>query len=339
VEPTIDHASITLLLSVLACAAAIGLSLYAALAIPGAVSHLGLLELPEPLSGLGTPLVWGTLAVLALVELAVSRVRLPDLVWSALHTIIRPPAAALFASAAMEGQGHGIQWGASLAALGVALLVHIPVLAVHTAARTAGPAPQLRGFTGVQLALAGLIATIAWTAPPFAAAAALVPVLAPLPWWPRLWGAARLVLAAHLAAIGRAGRYGQWDAGPASIPRWLGGVAEAELGVPLSRVRSARVSLARIGSRWLYLRGRLVVAQERTPLFAHRRGFRVRLIPLERAEGHADHRALVETVVLDTLNPFSVCLGPDAPPGPVILAALAEQEGGGRAEPGDGEAV
>jgi hypothetical protein len=334
VEPTLDPDSITLLLSVLVCAAAIGLSLYAALALPGALSHLGLLELPEPLSGLGTPLVWGTLVALALVELAASRVRLVDLVWSALHTIIRPPAAALFASAALEGQGQGIQWGAALLALAVALFVHIPVLAAHTAARTAGPAPQLRGFSSVQLVLAGLIATIAWTAPPFAAAAALVLILAPLPWWPRLWGAARLALAAPLAVITRAGRYHQWDAGPLGLPRWLSRAAEAELGVPLSRVRSARVSLARIGNRWLYLRGRLVVAQERTPLFAHRRGFRARLVPLQRAGGHADHEALVETVVLDTLRPYSLCLGPDAPPGPAILAALAEV-GSGRVEPED----
>lgn len=332
-EPTINPDSITLLLSVLTCAAAIGLSLYAALALPGAIHHLGLLELPEPLSGLGTPVVWGTLIVLALLELVTSRVRLADLVWSALHTIIRPPAAALFASAALEGHGQELQWGTALAALVVATLVHITALAVHTASSTAGPAPRVSGFTGVQLALAGLIATVAWTAPAFAAAGALVLVLAPLPWWPRLWGAARLALAAPLAVITRAGRYHQWDTGPAALPRWLSSAAEAELAVPLSRVRSARVSLARIGTRWLYLRGRLVVAQERPPIFAHRRGFRTRLIPLGRAAGRADHEALVETVVLDTRTPCSLCLGPDAPPGPAILAAMAETGARG-VEPG-----
>ncbi len=332
-EPTFDPDAITLLLSVLACTAAIGLSLYAALALPGALSHFGLLALPEPLSGLGTPLVWVTLVILALVELLISRVRLADLVWSVLHTIIRPPAAVLFASASLEGYGPGTQWGVALAALAVALLVHIPALAVHTASRTAGPVPQLPGFTGAQLALAGIIATLAWTAPPYAAAAAIISVLAPLPWWPRLRGAARLAIAALLAAVTRAGRYHRWDIGPAGLPHWLCRAAETELGVPLSRVRSAKVSLARIGIRWPYLRGRLVVAQDRTPLFAHRRGFRARLLPLQRAAGHADHGALVETVVLDSQAPYSLCLGPDAPPGPAVLAALAET-GGGRVEPG-----
>ncbi len=333
-EPTIDPDSLTILLSVLACAAAFGLSLYAGLALPGALSHFGLLELPEPLGGLGTPLVWATLVALALVEFVASRFRLTDLLWSALHTIIRPPAAALFASAALEGHDQGIQWGAALLALAVALFVHIPVLAAHTASRTAGPAPLVRGLTAVQLVLAAAIAGIAWKAPHFAAAAALVLVLAPLPWWPRLWGAANLAIAAPLAVITRAGRYHQWDAGPAGLPRWLSRAAAAELGVPLSRVRSARVCLARIGTRWLYLRGRLVVAQEQPPLFAHRRGFRAHIVPLQRAGGRADHQALVETVVLETLNQYSLCLGPDAPPGPAILAALAEQ-GRGRVEPGD----
>ena len=165
-------------------------------------------------------------------------------------------------------------------------------------------------------------ATIAWTAPPVAAAAALVLVLAPLPWWPRLWGAARLALAATLALITHAGRYHRWEDG--SLPHWLSSVAQTELAVPLRRIRSARVCLARTGTRWPYLSGWLVVAQQRPPLFAHRRGFRTRIVTLQPARGRADHRALVETVVLDTLKPCSLCLGPDAPPGPAILAALAE---------------
>lgn len=334
----IDTDSMTLLLSALACAVAIGFSLYAAVALPGAVSHFGMLELPEPLSGIATPLVWGTLLALALVELALSRLRLADLLWSSLHTLIRPAAAALFASAVLEGRGQGIQWSAALAALIVALLVHITVLAAHTAARTAGPAPQLRGFASVQFVAAGLIASVAWTAPPFAAAVAAVPLLAPIPWWPRLWGAARLAVAAPLALITRAGRYHRWEAGPQGVPHWLSAAAEAQLGVPLTRVRSARVTLARIGTRWLYLRGRLVVAQDRTPIFAHRRGFRTTVLPLSRAPGHADHRPLVETVVLDALTPYSLCLGPDAPPGPAILTALAEPPGGW-VEPRDRGAV
>ncbi|MGD2153491.1 MAG: DUF4126 family protein [Gemmatimonadales bacterium] len=330
----IDLDSISPLLSLLACAAAIGLSLFAALALPGIISYLGLLELPEPLGGLGTPLVWVTLAVLALVELLVSRVRLAALVWNALHTIIRPPAAALLASAALELHSQALQWWAALGALVVALLVHLPVLAVHTASRTAGPAPQLPGFTGVQLLVAGCVATIAWTAPPIAAAGALVLVLAPLPWWPRLCGAARLALAAPFAAITRAGRYHRWEAGAEGLPRWLRSAAEEALGVPLSRVRSARVTLARVGVRWLYLRGRLVVARERTPLFAYRRGLKARFLPLPRAGGRADHAPLLETVVLEARPPYSICLGPDAPAGPAVLAALAEADAG-RLEQGD----
>ncbi|UCC72256.1 MAG: DUF4126 family protein [Gemmatimonadota bacterium] len=321
-EPTLNPESIALLLSLLATAVAMGLSLYTALGALGAAAYLGFIILPESPAGLAAPLVWGTLVALAVVELILSRFRLLDLIWSALHTLVRPPAAALFAAAALDQHGRYLGWAVALAALVVALLVHIPVLAVHTAARTAGPSPRRRGFTAVQLGLAAVIATLAWIAPPFAAAGALVMVLAPLPWWPRLWGAAYLALAGCFAVISRAGRYHRWDAGP-DLPARLSKAAEAELDIPISRVRSARASLARVGARWPYLRGRLLVAQDRPPLFAHHRGYRSRFIRLPRASGRADHGALLETVQLDALTPYAVCVGPDAPPGPAILAALA----------------
>ncbi len=323
-------------MSLLATAAAMGLSLYGALALLGAAGYLGLSELPTPLAGLALPLVWGTLVLMALVELLAARVRLADLVWSALHTLVRPSAAALFAATALDHAGRGVQWAAALAALLVALLVHLSVLAVHTAARTAGPTPRLRGLTVLQVLAAGGLATLAWTAPPLAAAGALVLALAPLPWWPRLWGAAHLALAACLTVVTRAGRYHRWDAGADPLPRWLSRAAEAELGVPIRRVRSARATLARIGPRWPYLRGRLLVAQERPPLFAHRRGLSGKLVRLARGPGRTDGRPLLETVELDAATRYAMCLGPDAPAGAAILAALAAGEGEKREHRGPG---
>jgi hypothetical protein len=323
--------------TLLAGAAAMGLSLYAALALPGVASYLGAIELPGALAGLATPLVWGTLIALALLEMLLSRIRLLDLTWNALHTVVRPPAAALFTAAALHAAPRGLQWLLAVAASIVALLVHLSVLAVHTAARSAGPAPRLGGFTGLQILAAAVLSGLAWTAPPVAAAGALVLVLAPAPWWPRLWGAATLALSGCFALIARAGRYHRWDDASA-LPARLARLAEAELRVPISRVRSTRLSLARLGNRWPYLRGRLLVARERPPLFVHRRGFRTRLVALARATGSADHGALLETVELDAVPPYALCLGPDAPPGPAILAAL-EPSGAGPMEPDPPAAV
>jgi hypothetical protein len=138
----VSPATVDLLLSLLAIAAAIGLSLYAALGLPGLASYLGLLDLPGPLVGLAAPYVWGTLLALALLELLISRSRLTDLLWNALHTLARPLAATIFLSAALTGGPHTAQWVAGLTGLGIALLVHMAVLAVHTAARTRSPPPQ-----------------------------------------------------------------------------------------------------------------------------------------------------------------------------------------------------
>lgn len=327
-------ANIDPLLSLLAVAAAIGLSLYAAIGLPGLASYLGLLELPEPLAGLAAPYAWGTLLALALVELVISRSRLADLLWNALHTLIRPLAATIFLSAALADSSHAAQWAAGLAGLGAALLAHMAVLAVHSAARTAGPRPAAPGFTALQLSLAATIATLAWTAPPVAAAAGAVVVLAPLPWIPRLWGAASLVLLAVHSALSRPGRARTWDVGPGKLPRALQRAVEQELGPLGGSVRSVRAVLARLGPRWLYLQGRLVAVAEKPPVFAHRRGLRARAVCLGRGPGVADHGALVETVEIEAAVPYAVCVGPAGPAGPAILAALKAEEG---VEPGAGE--
>lgn len=329
-------ATVDLLLSLLAIAAAIGLSLYAALGLPGLASYLGLLELPGPLVGLAAPYVWGTLLALALLELLISRSRLPDLLWNALHTLARPLAATIFLSAALTGGSQTAQWAAGLTGLAIALLVHMAVMAVHTAARTAGPKPAAPGFPALQLVLAAALGTLAWIAPPIAAAAGAVLVLAPLPWSPRLWGAAGLVLVAVSSALSRPGRSRQWDVGPGRLPGSLQRAVKRELGPLDSSLRSAPAGLARFGPRWPYIRGRLVVAAEKPPLFAHRRGLRARAVRLGRGPGVADHGALLETVEIEAEVPYAVCVGPSGPPGPAILAAL---RGAADPEPAVGEEV
>ncbi len=329
-------ATVDLLLSLLAVAAAIGLSLYAAIALPGLASYLGLLELPQPLAGLAAPYVWGTLLGLALLELLISRSRLTDLVWNALHTLARPLAATIFLAAALADGPYAAQWAAGLAGLGVALLAHMAVLAVHTAARTAGPRPAAPGFTALQLSAAAAIGTLAWIAPPIAAAAGAVVVLAPLPWIPRLWGAASLVLLAIHSALSRPGRPRNWDVGPGKLRRALQRAVERELGPLGGSVRSVRAVLARLGPRWLYLQGRLVAVAEKPPVFAHRRGLRARVLPLGRGPGVADAGPLVETVEIEAEIPYALCVGPSGPPGPAILAALEREAG---MEPGASEEV
>ncbi len=315
-------AETVLILGLLATAAAIGLSLYAALAIPGALAYLGLITLPQNLSGLSSPLIWLTLLGLLGIELASCHFRLTDLVWNVIHTVARPLAALLFASAALAAAPRQLQWWGALAATVVALVVHMSVLAVRTARRTAGPSPAARGFTGIQFSVAAVVSTLAWTAPPFAASIAATLVLAPLPWSPRLWGSASMALSAFFHTVIRPDRLHRWETGTGKISQRLRREVEAEFGRDFDTVRSAPVTLARLGPSWPYVRGRLLIASRRTPLFMHRRGFRSDLIPLLPAPGHLDHGVLIETLDLDAPVPYALCLGPNAPSGPAILAAI-----------------
>ncbi len=309
-------------LTIFAATAAIGLSPYAALAAVGLLTFLGVAALPPALAGLANPLLWGTLTGLTAIDGILSRFRLTDLVWNVLHTIVRPVAAFLFASAALAATPPAGQWFGSLAAFMIALLVHVSVLAVRTAARTAGPASWLPGLTTVRLLCAAVVAALALFAPPLAAAAAAVLVIAPLPWSTRLWGATTLAIASVLHALTRADRLHDWEVGADKLPRPLRRTAQAALGQPSGPVRHARATLARLGPVWPYWRGRIVVQAEKPVLFLHYRGFRPRAILLRAAAVRVDEGALIETLEVDDPAPFSLCLGPDAPSGPVILTAL-----------------
>ena len=311
-----------LLLALLATSAAIGLSLYAALAIPGALAYMGLITLPQDVSGLSAPLLWLTLLGLLGIELAACRFRFTDLVWNVIHTMARPLAAFLFASAALSAAPRHVQWWGAVGATVIALMVHMSVLAVRTARRTAGPIPASGGFTGIQFSVAAVVSTLAWTSPPFAASIAAILVAAPLPWSPRLWGSASMVLSAFIYTVTRPDRLHRWENGTGKISRRVRREIEAEFGKDFVTVRSAPVTLARLGPNWPYVRGRLLIASRQMPLFTHRRGFRPELIPLAPAAGHLDHGALIETLDLGASTPYALCLGPNAPSGPAILAAI-----------------
>jgi len=313
---------LALLLSLLASAVAIGLSPYAALAAIGFFSSIDVLHLPPTLAGLSAPAVWGVLLGMTAVDALLSRYRLTDLAWSALHTLVKPMAAVLYASAALADLANSNQWLAAVLALVAALLMHVWILAVRTQARTGGPISWLPGFTPLRLSAAAAMAILAITAPPFAAAIAAVLVIAPFPWASPLWGAAALALSSILITLTRPNRLHKWEAGPESLPKSLRGAAELEMGAPLGPSRSARVTLARSGPLWLYRRGRLVVAHERPAVFVYRQGLRARALRLGLGDGRPDQGALIETVEIDAIPPYSLCLDPAAPEGPAILAEL-----------------
>src|ERR671921_2059651 len=71
-----------------------GLNLYATVAAAGLFQRFGIIQLPEPLQVLAHPVVLGLAVALFLVEFIADKIPYVDSAWDALHTFIRPPAAA-----------------------------------------------------------------------------------------------------------------------------------------------------------------------------------------------------------------------------------------------------
>jgi Domain of unknown function (DUF4126) len=119
-----------------------GLNLYATVAAAGLFQRFGIVTLPEPLQVLANPVVLGVAVTLFLVEFIADKIPYVDSAWDALHTFIRPPAAALISYSAFAGEGVPEEWklAAALLAGSVALTSH-GAKASTRAAANASPEP------------------------------------------------------------------------------------------------------------------------------------------------------------------------------------------------------
>lgn len=101
-----------------------GLNLYATVATLGLLERFGIIHLPPSLQGLSHPVILILAVVLYVVEFFADKIPYVDTVWDAIHTFIRPPAAALLAYSAASSAPAEWRWGAALLAGGVALTSH-----------------------------------------------------------------------------------------------------------------------------------------------------------------------------------------------------------------------
>ena len=95
-----------------------GLNLYATVATMGLLQRLGVIQLPEPLRVLAHPWVLGIAGAMYAIEFLADKIPYVDTIWDALHTFIRPPAAAVLAYAAAGSVAPEWRWGAALLAGG-----------------------------------------------------------------------------------------------------------------------------------------------------------------------------------------------------------------------------
>jgi hypothetical protein len=139
-----------------------GLNLYATVAAAGLFQRFGIVNLPDPLTVLAHPVVLGIALTLFLVEFIADKIPYVDSVWDALHTFIRPPAAAILSYSAFA-DGFPEEWklAAALLAGGVALTSH-GAKASTRAAANASPEP-LSNWT-LSLLEDGFAVFLAWMA-------------------------------------------------------------------------------------------------------------------------------------------------------------------------------
>jgi Domain of unknown function (DUF4126) len=138
---------------------AAGLNLYATVATLGLLARAGVVALPVSLHLLGSWYVIGVSAALFALEFVADKIPGFDLVWNALHTFIRVPAAALLAFRATDSLSPLEQMAAAAAGGAIALIAH----GGKTAARAAvTPSPE--PFSNIALSLAedGAAILITW---------------------------------------------------------------------------------------------------------------------------------------------------------------------------------
>ena len=109
---------------VLGTAFAAGLNVYATVATLGLLHRFHAITLPESLQPLAHPVILGLALLLYVVEFFADKIPAIDHLWDAVHTFIRPPAAAMLAFAAVANVDEPWRLGAALLAGTVALASH-----------------------------------------------------------------------------------------------------------------------------------------------------------------------------------------------------------------------
>jgi hypothetical protein len=170
-----------------------GLNVYATVAAAGFFQRFGIVQLPDPLQVLANPLVLGIATTLFLIEFIADKIPYVDSAWDAVHTFIRPPAAALISYSAFGSVPEEWKVGAALLAGGVALTSHGAKATSRAAANTSPEPVSNWTLSLLEDGVAVFLAWMAATHPILTAAIVVVLViLAVLVIW-KLFGYLRLI--------------------------------------------------------------------------------------------------------------------------------------------------
>jgi hypothetical protein len=148
---------------VLALAAALGwasgVRLYAAVLLAGLAGYMGFIELPPGLQVLQHPAVLGASGFMCFVEFFADKIPLVDSLWDTVHTIIRIPAGAALAAAALGADSQAIAWMGALLGGGLAATSHTAKMTTRAAVNTS---PEPFSNVGVSLLEDGFVIFMLW---------------------------------------------------------------------------------------------------------------------------------------------------------------------------------
>lgn len=158
--------SLVALAQSLGLAYASGVSVYATILLVGLAARAQWIEpLEGPLSVAAHPVVLILAGILALFELGASLVPGLASVWEAIHTAIRPPAAALIAIATAWQTDPGVIAAAGILGGGIGLATHATKLGLRVAVDTS-PEPISNGLlSATELSVVAAVTYFIWNHP------------------------------------------------------------------------------------------------------------------------------------------------------------------------------
>ena len=159
----------------LATSFAAGLNIYATVATLGLLSRAQVVALPPALHPVASWYVIGACLALFLVEFFADKIPAFDLVWNALHTFVRIPAAALLAWGATAQLSPGMQVLAAVLGGGIALAAHSGKMAARLAVT---PSPEPLSNIGLSLGEDAVSVSLTWLATQHPYVAATIVIVA-----------------------------------------------------------------------------------------------------------------------------------------------------------------
>jgi hypothetical protein len=157
--------SLALLAQASGIAYASGVSLYATIAVTGLATRMGWIEPPGAIGAMGSWWIIGIALVLYIIEFSATLIPGIASAWETVHSLVRPPAAAVLAAATAWQGDPGLVLAAALLGGGVAATTHATKLGLRYAIDTS-PEPITNGLANTaELGVVAAIAVFVWNHP------------------------------------------------------------------------------------------------------------------------------------------------------------------------------